>query len=242
MRFNKSLVTNLVALIVLLLSWVIPAGKEYLFSTGLFALAGAVTNWLAVHMLFEKVPFLYGSGVIPSRFEEFKVAIKKLVMQQFFSKESIAKHWQGMGHTLAEHIDKEAMANAISFEPLYQNLVDTIMASPFGGMLNMAGGVQMLAPLKEPIIRKLKESVIKLFDNEKVIDVIASQKMTPEQAHAILQEIERLVDQRLEELTPQMVKEIVKQMIREHLGWLVVWGGVFGGLIGLVAALVQQVM
>jgi hypothetical protein len=25
-------------------------------------------------------------------------------------------------------------------------------------------------------------------------------------------------------------------MIREHLGWLVVWGGVFGGLIGLLAA------
>jgi len=23
-------------------------------------------------------------------------------------------------------------------------------------------------------------------------------------------------------------------MIRRHLGWLVVWGGVFGGLIGLV--------
>jgi hypothetical protein len=26
-------------------------------------------------------------------------------------------------------------------------------------------------------------------------------------------------------------------MIQQHLGWLVVWGGVFGGLIGLVAAL-----
>jgi hypothetical protein len=26
-------------------------------------------------------------------------------------------------------------------------------------------------------------------------------------------------------------------MIREHLGWLVVWGGGFGGLIGLIASL-----
>jgi hypothetical protein len=26
-------------------------------------------------------------------------------------------------------------------------------------------------------------------------------------------------------------------MIREHLGWLVVWGGVFGGLIGLLTAI-----
>jgi hypothetical protein len=23
-------------------------------------------------------------------------------------------------------------------------------------------------------------------------------------------------------------------MIRKHLGWLVLWGGVFGGLIGLI--------
>jgi hypothetical protein len=26
-------------------------------------------------------------------------------------------------------------------------------------------------------------------------------------------------------------------MIKEHLGWLVVWGGVLGGLIGFVAAI-----
>ena len=31
-----------------------------------------------------------------------------------------------------------------------------------------------------------------------------------------------------------MVKDIVQTMIRQHLGWLVVWGGVFGGLIGLL--------
>jgi hypothetical protein len=44
------------------------------------------------------------------------------------------------------------------------------------------------------------------------------------------------VQQRLEELTPQMVKEIMQQMIQDHLGWLVIWGGLFGGLIGLVTA------
>jgi hypothetical protein len=36
----------------------------------------------------------------------------------------------------------------------------------------------------------------------------------------------------LEELTPQIVKEMVQQIIREHLGWLVVWGGFFGGMMG----------
>ena len=41
-------------------------------SFGLFGLAGGVTNWVAVYMLFEKVPYLYGSGVIPVRYVEIR--------------------------------------------------------------------------------------------------------------------------------------------------------------------------
>ena len=41
-------------------------------SFGLFGLAGGVTNWVAVYMLFEKVPYLYGSGVIPTRYVEIR--------------------------------------------------------------------------------------------------------------------------------------------------------------------------
>ncbi len=37
-----------------------------------------------------------------------------------------------------------------------------------------------------------------------------------------------------------MVKTIIEDMIRKHLGWLVVWGGVFGGLIGVVANVLQH--
>jgi len=39
----------------------------------------------------------------------------------------------------------------------------------------------------------------------------------------------------LEELTPERVKEMMEEVIREHLGWLIVWGNVFGALIGLSA-------
>ncbi|MCV6608172.1 MAG: DUF445 domain-containing protein, partial [Campylobacterales bacterium] len=47
-----------------------------------------------------------------------------------------------------------------------------------------------------------------------------------------------IVNKRLDELTPKMVKEIVQKMIKEHLGWLVVWGAVFGGLIGFVSTII----
>ena len=84
---NKSLITNLIALACTLGGYV--SEQHILFTLGLFALSGAITNWLAIHMLFEKVPLLYGSGVIPARFEDFKIAIRQLMMEQFFTEKNI---------------------------------------------------------------------------------------------------------------------------------------------------------
>jgi len=87
MKTYKSLITNLVAAALLVAGLYIPWYADQIFSMGIFALSGALTNWLAVYMLFEKVPGLYGSGVIPNRFEEFKTGIKNLIMNQFFTAE-----------------------------------------------------------------------------------------------------------------------------------------------------------
>ena len=86
---NKSLVTNLIALLITLSGYFFV--QPIVFSVGVFALSGAFTNWLAVHMLFEKVPGLYGSGIIPARFEEFKLGIRQLIMEQFFTQENIQR-------------------------------------------------------------------------------------------------------------------------------------------------------
>ena len=65
-----------------MLGYLLPDATVILM-TGLFALSGGITNWLAVHMLFERIPFLYGSGVIPARFVEFKSGIKTLIVKQY---------------------------------------------------------------------------------------------------------------------------------------------------------------
>ena len=90
MNLNKSFFTHFIAVILTALSFVLPKEYSSLFLfAGLFALSGALTNHLAIHMLFEKVPFLYGSGVIPARFEAFKDSIKNLMMNEFFTKEQL---------------------------------------------------------------------------------------------------------------------------------------------------------
>ena len=68
---NKSLITNLSALSITIAGIFMPIYSVEIFMAGLFSLSGGITNWLAIHMLFEKVPFLYGSGVIPERFKDF---------------------------------------------------------------------------------------------------------------------------------------------------------------------------
>ncbi|MDP2284753.1 MAG: DUF445 domain-containing protein, partial [Pseudohongiella sp.] len=62
---DKGLLTNLVAAVFVMAGWLLPEpASAWVLSAGLFALSGSLTNSLAMHMLFEKVPGFYGSGVI----------------------------------------------------------------------------------------------------------------------------------------------------------------------------------
>ncbi|OBT11092.1 DUF445 domain-containing protein [Shewanella sp. UCD-FRSSP16_17] len=233
-RLNKSLVTNIIAALFVLVGYV--AALPIVFTIGLFALSGAITNWLAVHMLFEKVPGLYGSGVIPSRFEEFKAGIKHLMMSQFFTQENIDRL---LTENSASAIDLTPVIDKVDLEPSFDALVNTVENSSFGGMLSMFGGTEALIPLKEPFIEKMKASLTELTQSEEFNQILVNELEQPNVMADLQAKVSNIVDQRLDELTPTMVKDIVQEMIRKHLGWLVVWGGVFGGVIGAIAAVLQ---
>lgn len=230
---NKSFITNLIAVAVLAVGYQLQ--NTALLYTGLFAFSGAITNWLAIHMLFEKVPGLYGSGVIPARFEEFKLAIKQLMMDQFFTQENIdrflSKEMNG-----SQPLDLKPVIEKIDFHPTFDALVDVINNSQFGGMLAMFGGSEALQPLKQPFIEKMQDAVVDISQSDDVKTALRDQLESPKMLQEISVNIENIIDQRLNELTPKIIKEIVQQMIKQHLGWLVVWGGVFGGLIGLISS------
>ena len=218
---NKSILTNLISATVTVYGLFSPVYSTEIFMAGLFALSGGLTNWLAIYMLFEKVPLLYGSGVIPNRFEEFKSGIKNLIMNEFFSSVFIEKFIKEKTNKTGNEI-----LNKIDYDLIFSKLIEAIEESSLGAMLNMVGGKKSLEPLKGPIKKKIKE----------VFDEISSTSIDNKEGFTIkLQEdIEIIVDKRLEELTSDHVKIIMKEMIQKHLGWLVVWGGVFGFLIGLL--------
>ena len=119
---------------------------------GLFALSGGLTNWIAIHMLFEKVPFLYGSGVIPNRFEDFKNGIKNLIMNEFFIyylEKFLKNKTDQAGDDIIKNLD---------YDKIFVKLVEAIEESSLGSMLGMLGGKKALDPLKEPV-KKNKRTV-----------------------------------------------------------------------------------
>jgi len=218
----------------ILISFALPEYSSYLLYTGLFALSGAITNQLAIYMLFEKVPFLYGSGVIPMRFEAFKDSIKNLMMSEFFTLEQLETFFSSE----EKKIDLKPIIQKTNFTPAFDALSQTVMESPLGGMLGMFGGVTALDGLKEPFILKMKNSISDIVSSTDFMQTLAEQMKNSTLNSDMILSIESVIDKRLEVLTPNMVKEMVQKLIKEHLDWLVVWGGVFGGLIGLVSSFI----
>ncbi len=228
---DKGWITNFVSVALVGVSYTVEGiAGSVLRSAGLFALSGAVTNQLAIHMLFEKVPFLYGSGIIIDRFESIREALKKLIMEQFFTSEKI----ENFVHSQERSIDLTPIIKQTDFTPAYDALVKSVMESSLGGMLGMFGGEAIIAKLKEPFLEKIKASTIEISQSESFMNAL---NIHLHQGGSRLSEsIEGIVESRLAELTPVMIKEMLHTLMKEHLGWLVVWGGVFGGLIGIASS------
>ena len=225
---NKSILTNIVALLITLIGILNPFENSLLLMIGLFSLSGGITNWIAIHMLFEQVPFVYGSGIIPKNFLIFKQAIKDLVIKEFFSRNNV--------EVFTSKISEEAIISIsknINYNNIFEGLTESIESSQLGGMLSMVGGKKALEPLRKPIIIKLETLFKSIIENEKRAN------FGDEIVDNVYVRIEKLIDDRLNELSPQDVKKIIQNLIDKHLGWLVIWGGVFGGFIGIISFFVS---
>jgi uncharacterized membrane protein YheB (UPF0754 family) len=232
---NQSFLTNFISVLIIIAGYVIPYYPETLKAIGFFAFSGAITNWLAIYMLFEKVPFLYGSGIIPARFEEFKASIKSLMMQQFFTVENIEQFIETEEQQGSKVLNLEPLLDAVDYDKVYEALVSSIMTSSFGGMLMMMGGEEALQPLKQPFIDKMQGTLQEMVSSERFTNALQNGLNAHKIGEQLVSKVEMVIDKRLSELTPQMVKEMVQAIIKQHLGWLVVWGGVFGGILGALS-------
>ena len=227
---GKSFFTNFVCFCVVIVGLVLPASsfREFVLSVGLFGLSGGLTNWAAIQMIFEKVPFVYGSGVILLRFESFKSAIRTMLMDNFFNRENFDKLRRGDAVVL---FDPCKVADLIDMDGVFDEIKSMVMESGIGPLLGMVGGESAIESFRSDFKTRFGRKLPELLETARFGDWLEKEAGFEKLAASV----ETLIDARLAELTPRHVKRIVEQMIREHLGWLVVWGGVFGGAMGALA-------
>lgn len=233
MNISKSTITDMIS--VSLIGIGSSAPEPYatpILATGLFAFSGAITNQLAIHMLFNKVPLLYGSGVIEKNFESFKDSIKNMIMTQFFTKEQLSSFFKNE----EQKINLSPLVESADFSPAFIALKQSVMESKLGDALSLFGGEKALDSMKEPFSRKLKSAVVGIVSSDTFKAQMNHHLENSSLNDDVLKSIEELITKRLEELTPKMINDLVHELIHTHLGWLVVWGGVIGGAIGLISA------
>jgi hypothetical protein len=210
----------------------------YVLSFGLFGFAGGFTNWLAVKMLFDKIPFLYGSGVIPRQFKEIRETVKSTIMATFFDEQYLGTYLNDRSKGLLDKIDLEGRIKKIVDDPSTEELMaqklQEMAATPQGAFLAMVPvmmpGMTMrsIAAMMKPALAGFAtEMATKMKDSFDITEFVSVDN--------VRDEIDELMTEKLKELTPPIVKKLMEDVIRDHLGWLIIWGNVFGGLLGIIS-------
>ena len=234
---NKSFMTNAVCALVFIVGYYsreTAVGYAVMYG-GIFGLSGAATNWLAVYMIFEKVPFLFGSGIIITKFESFKLHIREIILNTFFEEENLFKQSAKLAEAMLGKDPAGELAKKVDADVIFNELLQTVMESSLGNMLNMFGGASVVEKLRAPFTHKIRERLPKILEESGIHP--GELEIDKDKIADIRRMLMEIIDDKLEELTPKRVKELVEKIIREHMGWLVIWGGVFGFLIGAVCAM-----
>jgi hypothetical protein len=281
-------------------------GGALLLSAGLFAFSGGITNSLAVKMLFDRIPGLYGSGVILERFEEIRAAIKRIILENFFGEEVLRRFlasqaadvdWtkylvvggkssggtsgagavrttpdsgatpgslpksasstlSASGAAMGAPTEPAAspvrrfiesnwdrFASPESLRPVIGAQIDKLFSSPMGALLQMAGRStieNLVSGFVQSFATDIKVRVLEAGDKFSIdpkslglgidLDALASD---------LRAKVDVLLEDRLREMRPEDVKQMMEDVIRDHLGWLVVWGNVFGAVLGVAAYLLS---
>merc|ERR1719419_764589 len=245
---NKSFLSNCTSFTILLTGVILTytIGEEsssgnkvarYILSFGLFAFSGGITNWLAVKMLFDKVVFLYGSGVIPRRFVEIRQALKEMIMTGFFDEEHMKKFMEDNINSTVGDIETACheLINSPKMSKVMDDKLNEQLQNPLVAMMMAGFGIQnptSLIPMVKPMLMNFAKGMVP--DIQQAVQNIVEDAGD---ANKLRGQIDNLLEDRLQYLTADAVKKLMEDVIRRHLHWLVIWGNVFGGFIGLVSAI-----
>lgn len=113
---------------------------RYVLGFGLFGFAGGLTNWLAVKMLFDRIPCLAGSGVIPRQFKEIREAVKDAVLEMFFDSAYLKEYLGNRSKQMITSMNFPQMfkttVSSPDFDDVFLKKLNELSMKPEGLLLN----------------------------------------------------------------------------------------------------------
>ena len=257
---DKGTLSNCISAVVLAVGAALSPGpaQGLVLSAGLFAFSGASRTGSQSRCCSTVSPGLIGSGVIPARFKEIRRQVKELIVEHFFDEAHLrrffAEHqqdidWkqylkQGEGGSpqramILKQWDKLTAPDVV--QPVIDQQIEKLAESSIGGMLMMVG-LDNVRPAVNQFVTSFVESMQDkvLAAAEEASDDIKIELDEEKVVTDIRAKVETLLETKLEQLRAEDVKQMMEDVMRRHLGWLIVWGNVFGGLIGVAAYFVQH--
>jgi hypothetical protein len=200
---------------------------RFLLSAGIFGLASACSNFLAVKVLLVTMFLSRHESVLQN-------SVRDIVMNIFFSKDRVEEQLvahvrKAMSTTSLMSTIQTILAHTRTQQLVRQYLDHILHYTKEGMMLSMLGvQKEALEPLLMPaVIATLSDLAPIVADILEPSDVI-----TPD---AFLDAMERVVSHRTASLDVDDLKGIVSGVLSPHLSMLVLWGSLFGVVVGLFA-------
>lgn len=158
-----------------------PKLGQYLMSFGLFGFAGGFTNWLAVTMLFVRIPGLIGSGVIPVRYVQIRETVKDVIMATFFDPEFLEEYLGSKLKQYGENVDTQSQVKGMVESPEFDQKLDSKLKDlggipEFAPIMAMGMDPTSLKPMIKPFVADLGMDLApllkaKMMDPKVVVDI-----------------------------------------------------------------------
>lgn len=202
------------------------AGR-FLMSAGAFGLASALSNYVAVKVLLLTMFLSRHESVLQN-------SVRDIVMNIFFSKDRIEEQLvahirKAVSTTSVTQTVQAVLAHERTVRLVRRYLDQFLHYTREGMMLSMMGVSQeTLEPFLVPAVLSVLSDVAPIVgDIMRPGDLI-----TPD---VFFDAMERVVSHRTASLDVEDLKGIVSGVLSPHLSILVLWGSLFGILLGLVA-------
>ncbi|XP_031552060.1 uncharacterized protein LOC116289312 [Actinia tenebrosa] len=201
-------------------------------AAGLFGFTGGVTNWIAVKLIFSRIPRLFCSGALFKYFVTVREVVADFIIEAFFSSSQVKRYMQNKIFCLldSENFDQSLLniLNSEKITSIVEKKLNLLMASPEGLMLQSLGVTKLrLRPVIMSYITDMRS-----YTSPLLIASLQSSELSD--TEKIRGQIIDVIATRTQQISPQQVQQIITEALYKYLSSLVVWGNLFGAIVGCI--------